>query len=255
MIRIFALLLSAWLAPVIVLGWGTTGHEVVADIAERHLTPKARAAVQELLVDETMASVSNWMDRVRAQAGYRHTNTWHWVTIPDGLTYAESEKKPEGDVVEATVRMAATLRSDTASVANKRLALRYLIHMVGDLHQPLHVGNGLDKGGNDFQVRWLTRGSNLHRVWDTGIITLMTSDREDLLARIPPATKRQLRAWQRGTPADWAHECMALRPSIYSVQPGETLGEDYAREQWSTVQEQLHKAGVRLAWLLNKALG
>src|SRR5690606_17271581 len=137
-------LLLPLLLPSQALAWGATGHQVVADIAERHLSPKARMAVQELLGEETMASVSTWMDRVRSQPDHRHTNTWHWVTIPDGVTYAQTAKKSEGDVVEAIGRMAATLRSDTASVGGKRLALRYLIHMVADLHQPLHVGNGVD---------------------------------------------------------------------------------------------------------------
>lgn len=255
MFRSISLAIFSWSAPLALLAWGATGHQVVADIAERHLNARSRAAVQDLLGEETMASVSTWMDRVRAQAGYRHTSTWHWVTIADGLSYASSEKNPKGDVVEATDRMVATLRSDTASLANKRLALRYLIHLVGDLHQPLHVGNGLDKGGNDFQVQWKGRGSNLHRVWDSGIIDHLSKGREDLLTKLPPASKRQLRSWQRGTPADWAQECMAFRPAIYAISAGDELGNDYAQAHWDTVRGQLHKAGVRLAWLLNRALG
>lgn len=253
--RSLLLLSLAILIPITSLAWGATGHQVVADIAARHLNPKAQAAVQDLLGGESMASVSTWMDLIRAQPKYRYTNTWHWVTIPDGMRYADSEKKPEGDVTEATERMVAILKSDTASRENKEFALRLLIHMVGDLHQPLHVGNGLDKGGNDLQVRWGKRGSNLHQVWDSGIIDVMGKSREELsdaLSMVPP---RSLRKLQLGAPADWAHECMELRPGIYTMKPGDQLGEDYARAQWGTLSIQLQKAGVRLAWLLNTALG
>ncbi len=253
--RLRYFLFCVWLLPATCLGWGATGHEVVADIAEMYLTPKARAAVEQLLGEETMASVSTWMDRIRSQPEYRHTNTWHWVTIPDGQTYATIERKPEGDVVEATERMVAMLKSDTASLAGKRLALRYLIHLVGDLHQPLHVGNGVDKGGNDLQVRWKGKGSNLHRVWDSGIIDVMSKGRADLLAQLTPLDRRMLRSWQRGSTADWAQECIALRPSIYTVRPGDDLTEAYAKAQWGTVRTQLQKAGARLAWLLNNSLG
>jgi hypothetical protein len=243
------------LLPLNCLAWGATGHQVVADIAARHLDHKALAAVQDLLGGESMASVSTWMDQIRSQPKYRYTNTWHWVTIPDGMRYDDIDKKPEGDVIEATERMVAILKSDTASRDDKEFALRLLIHLVGDLHQPLHVGNGLDKGGNDLQVRWGKRGSNLHQVWDSGIIDVMGKSREDLSDALSVVPHRNLRKLQRGAPADWAHECMELRPSIYTVNAGDVLGEDYAKAQWGTVTAQLQKAGVRLAWLLNGALG
>ncbi len=240
--------------PTLSFAWNTTGHAVVANVAECYLEPKARAAVQELLVDETMASVAGWMDRVRSQPDHRHTSTWHWVTIPDGMTYASSEKNPKGDVVEAIERMAATLGSDTASIGQKRLALRYLIHMVGDLHQPLHVGNGLDKGGNEFQVRWMGRGSNLHKVWDSGIFEAIGQDHTVITESLKVVDRRTLRKLRRGTPADWAQECVDLRQNAYTVAPGAEIGEEYARAHWDLVCQQLQAGGVRLAWLLNKAL-
>jgi hypothetical protein len=252
--RSHLVLLLVLLVPLRALAWGATGHQVVADIATRHLDARTKQAVQDLLGGESMASVSTWMDQIRKQPKYRYTNTWHWVTIPDGMRYEDIDRKPEGDVIEATERMVAILKSDTASRDDKEFALRLLIHMVGDLHQPLHVGNGLDKGGNDLQVRWLKRGSNLHQVWDSGIIDLMCTGREELLGQMPSLNRRGLRSLQRGTVAEWAHECMALRPMIYTVKAGDQLGEDYAKAQWPRVLDQLQKAGVRLAWLLNTAL-
>ncbi|MDX9751307.1 MAG: S1/P1 nuclease [Flavobacteriales bacterium] len=235
--------------------WSAAGHRVVARIAEAHLDPKARAAVQAILGEESMADVAPWMDVARRQPRYRFTNTWHWVTIPDGSTYGEIDHKPEGDVVEATGRMAAILAGDTASFATREFALRCLVHLVGDLHQPLHVGNGLDKGGNDLQVRWNKRGTNLHHVWDQELIKAKQPDEALLVRELVDVPKRMRRQWQRGTPADWAHECMALRPAIYTMRPGDTLEQEYADAQWPVVAAQLQKAGLRLAWLLNTALG
>jgi hypothetical protein len=190
---LLSLLLVA-LLPSHGFGWGSTGHQVVADIASHYLDPKARIAVQDLLGGESMASVSTWMDQIRSQSKYRYTNTWHWVTIPDGMHYDDIEKKPEGDVIEATERMVTILRSDTASRDDKEFALRLLIHLVGDLHQPLHVGNGVDKGGTDMQLRWMKRGSNLHQVWDSGIIEAMGQSREELsisLSTVSPRSRRE----------------------------------------------------------------
>jgi hypothetical protein len=243
------------LFPLHGLAWGATGHQVVADIAARHLNSKAQTAVQDLLGGESMASVSTWMDQIRSQPKYRYTNTWHWVTIPDGMHYDDIEKKPEGDVIEATERMVTILRSDTASRDDKEFALRLLIHLVGDLHQPLHVGNGVDKGGTDMQLRWMKRGSNLHQVWDSGIIEAMGQSREELSISLSTVSPRSRREFERGTPADWAHECMQLRPGIYTMKSGDELGEAYAKAQWDTVTVQLQKAGVRLARLLNVTLG
>lgn len=252
------LLLTSFFAvvlPFTAIAWGTTGHQVVADVAERHLDPKARTTIAQLLEGATMADVSTWLDQVRRTAAYRHTSDWHWVTIPDGRTYTNSERNPKGDVVEAIGRMKDILAADTATHEDKRFALKCLIHLVGDLHQPLHVGNGLDKGGNELQLRWGNRGSNLHKVWDSGIVDMMCKGREDLLAQLGSAGGRQLKAWRIGTHADWAQECVVLRPSIYTVKAGDTIGEAYARTHWPVVREQLHKAGVRPAMLLNEALG
>lgn len=235
--------------------WSAAGHRVVARIADAHLTPKAKAAVAELLNGPSMVEVAPWMDRARKEPKYRFTTTWHWVTIPDGLTYDQIDHKPEGDIVEAIGRMVATLKSDTASTNSKAFAVRCLVHMVGDLHQPLHVGNGLDKGGNDFQVRWKGRGTNLHHVWDDELIKARQPDEAALADQLRAVTKRQKRAWQRGSPMDWAHECMAFRTVIYPDRPGVELGADYVEAHWTVVTGQLQKAGVRLAWLLNSALG
>ncbi|MFT3885111.1 MAG: S1/P1 nuclease [Flavobacteriales bacterium] len=241
--------------PLTALAWGPTGHRTVGEIAEHHLSKKAAKAVQRILGDEGLAIASTWMDDVRSDSTYDGTHDWHWVTIPDGSTYAASVKNPDGDVVEAIGRMQALLRSDTVPLERQRIHLRMLIHLVGDLHQSLHVGRGDDKGGNDFQVQWMKKGSNLHRVWDSGMIELDGLSYTELAASLDHPSAAQCNAWKQGTPAQWAEEALALRPRIYAVQRGSDLGYAYKYRNWSVVQEQLLKGGIRLAAILNAIYG
>ena len=222
---------------------------------QQHLGKKAKKAVYRILGTESLAIASTWMDDVRSDHAWDHTRDWHWVTIPDGGTYASAERNPKGDVVEAIGRMQALLRSDTVPAERKREHLRMLIHMVGDMHQPLHVGRGDDKGGNDLQVQWMKKGSNLHRVWDSEMIELEGLSYTELAASLDHPTREQVKAWQEGTVAQWAEENIPLRPDIYAVEPGDNLGYEYKYRNWATVRQQLLKGGIRLAALLNAIYG
>ncbi len=255
MLRRFILLFCVPLLPLSVFAWGATGHRVVGAIAAEHLSKKAGKAVQDILGDESLAIAATWMDEVRSDPADRYMNDWHWVTIPDGETYATAEKNPKGDAIETIGRMEKLLRSDTIPPERRLRYLRILIHLVGDIHQPLHVGKGDDKGGNDFQVRWFKKGSNLHRIWDSEMIDEDGLSYSELATSIDHATRPQITSWQKGDAASWAHECLALRPAIYDVQQGDVLGYDYQHRNWPIVEEQLLKAGIRLAGVLNKIFG
>ncbi|MCB9170867.1 MAG: S1/P1 nuclease [Flavobacteriales bacterium] len=244
-------LLLLLLLPSDIYAWGPTGHRVVGAIAEQHLTPKARRAIQQLLGDTSLAMASTWMDEVRSDHRYDDTHDWHWVTIPDGGTYASSAKNPNGDLIEAIGRMEDILRSDTASVPQRREALKFLVHLIGDLHQPLHVGRGDDKGGNTVQVQWMGHGSNLHRVWDSEMIDQEVLSYTELAAALDHVGKQRCRAIQMGRPADWAMEDIALRDRIYDLGTDNSIGYGYLYRNWPVVQERLLKAGVRLAGILN----
>ena len=248
------LLLIIQVIPLVLFAWGPTGHRTVGAIAETHLSRKARKGVKRILGNESLAIAATWMDEVRSDSAYDGTHDWHWVTIPDGQTYANSGKNPNGDVVEAIGRMCTLLRSDTVPLERKRIWLRFLVHLVGDLHQPLHVGRGDDKGGNEYQVQWFKKGSNLHRVWDSEMIDQAGLSFSELAHSIDHPTKAEITAWQAGTVADWAQEALSMRARVYSVRKGDDLGYQYQYHQWPLVQQQLVKAGVRLAGLLNATL-
>ena len=248
-------LLGLACVPLTALAWGPTGHRVIGEIADHHLTSKARKAVTRILGTESLAIASTWMDEVRSDSLYDYARDWHWVTIPDSLTYASSQKNPKGDVVEAITRMADLLRSDTVPIERKRVYLRFLIHLVGDIHQPLHAGRGDDKGGNDFQVQWFKKPSNLHRVWDSEMIEQAGLSYSELASSLDHVGKGQYKDWQRGTPADWAQESIAFRPGIYALQRGDDIGYKYQYKNWALVQQQLTKGGIRLAGMLNQLFG
>ena len=239
------------MSPATASAWGPTGHRVIGAIAENHLSRNAQKAVHGILGDESLAMAATWMDEVRSDRAYDYTRDWHWVTIPDGSTYAAAVKNPNGDAVEAIDRMVAALKSDTLSSERKVFCLKVLVHLVGDLHQPLHVGSGDDKGGNSFQVQWFGKGSNLHRVWDSGLIDEEGLSYSELAAALDHVSKAGMDQLVRGSAADWAQENIAYRQQIYPPEKGANLGYAYKYDNWALVEKQLLTGGIRLAGLLN----
>tara|TARA_R110000850_G_scaffold148182_1_gene270405 strand:+ start:2973 stop:3746 length:774 start_codon:yes stop_codon:yes gene_type:complete len=237
------------------LAWGQTGHRAVGQVAENHLTKKAKKNIKKLLGNESLALASTWMDEIKSDSTYDYANEWHWVTIGDGETYAESEKNPNGDVVEAIERMKQILKSDTASNQNKVRALKFLAHLVGDIHQPLHVGRGDDRGGNNLKVKWFRSSSNLHRVWDSEIIDDKQLSYTELALAVDNATDAEIKKWQQGSAADWAHEAMTYREQVYKTKDPDNMSYEYMYHNWGLMQDQIQKAGIRLAGILNEIYG
>ncbi len=255
---ILALLLV--LAPVPALAWGKTGHRVIGALAARLVTRHTRHAVRAILGVEGIAEASTWPDFERSNPDpfWQHeAGPFHYVTVPPGQTYAEVAVPPEGDAVTALRRFAATVRDPAASREKKALALRFIIHIVGDLHQPLHAGNGTDKGGNDVKVRFFRDDTNLHAVWDSGLIDQDQLSYSELAARLRPRiTRADRREWRVTNPAVWIGESARLRDRIYSApapNPGEPvkLGNDYVFAWTASRDLRLEQAGVRLAAYLD----
>jgi hypothetical protein len=172
------------------------------------------------------------------------------------MAYAETEKNPNGDALGKIKEFIAALEAGSLSAEEERNAVRFLVHLIGDIHQPLHVGTGTDRGGNDFTVIWFGEPSNLHRVWDSSMI-----DQKQLsfteLARfvMAPATDAQIADWQRSTPEAWAQESMTVREQVYDVPPDREIGYAYSYRNFDTVKQRLLQAGVRLAAVFNEIYG
>lgn len=237
------------------LAWGQTGHRVIGKVAETHLNKKAKKAIEDLLGHETLATVSTYMDEIRSDDRFDHTHPWHYTTIPEGETYESCEKSSKGELVEAIGRMKGILLSEESSAEEKREALKFIVHLVGDLHQPLHVGNGTDRGGNDVKLEFFYEPSNLHRIWDSGMIDAKQYSYTELARVVNHPSKSDLEEWQKGTPADWATEAMQYRDQVYDYGNKDYVSYEYMYQNWDLVQQQLQKGGVRLAAMLNEIFG
>jgi hypothetical protein len=236
------------------LAWGPTGHRTVGRIAERHLTPQAAKAVAELLAPETLTYVATWPDEIRDEPEWSKADDWHWVTVPDGQTYETSAKNAKGDILEAIGRFQKTLGDRGAPRVERVQALKWLAHLVGDLHMPLHVGGGDDRGGNETLVLWFGEPANLHWVWDAKFIEQSQLSFTELAEMLDHASPEEVRAWQRSGPLDWAAESQGLRRQVYTL-GDRRLSFKYIHDQWPTVQRRLLQAGIRLASEINRLLG
>ncbi|NGP87638.1 S1/P1 nuclease [Fodinibius halophilus] len=235
--------------------WGTNGHRIVGDIAADYLSPDARKAVDRVLGPTSMAIASTWMDRIKSDPAYDHTHSWHWVTIPDGMTYEETEKNPDGDLINTIRTIVRELKSGALNKQEEQENLKMLIHLIGDIHQPLHVGTGKDRGGNATEVEWFYEESNLHRVWDSEMIKDRKLSYTEFSTAINHPTDEQLKEWQDSGVLDWAKESMALREQVYDLPEDHQIGYEYQYENYDLLNRQLLKAGVRLAGVLNEIYG
>ena len=240
------------LAPAPALAWGQNGHRVTGAIADAHLSPRARAAVKEILGTESVAESSTWPDFMRSAPDpfwQRQSVPWHYVTIPIGKGYAGPP--PEGDAATALKRFSDMAKDPKESLANRQLALRFVIHIVGDLSQPLHVGREGDRGGNDVKVTFFGEPTNLHTVWDSTLIANQNLSSSEWAGWIlGNLTVEQLRDWSAAEPMQWLADSSTERQALYPADPD--LRYSYVFEQNDRLNRQLAKGGLRLASYLNK---
>ncbi len=254
------LILLLLAAPQRALAWGAEGHEIVAALALRELTPVARGQVARLLGGEAMMiHDANWADEVRDQR--RDTSTWHYVNIPlEAPGYDRRRDCPRGICLVAQIENDLLALNDRrAGTLARAEALRFLIHFVADVHQPLHAADDGDRGGNDVHVSMGRERASLHKVWDADVVQALGYDTGAIAADLERAvTPAQRKDWSTGTPAAWANESLAVaRNEIYPPVEGRRfvrLPRDYAFRESAVARAQLAKAGVRLAWLLNTTL-
>ena len=248
------------LSPVPAFAWGAEGHEIAAAIAARELTPAAQAQVSQLLGGEGMlVHDANWADEIRNDR--QETEHWHFADIPlAALSYDATRDCRQDDCIVAQIERDRRILADRQLPAVQRAeALRFLIHFLGDIHQPLHAVDNNDRGGNVIRVYFPGGHTNLHHVWDTNIVEVMGPDAEKIAIAIDRSiSPGQKKLWQAGTPESWANESHALaRVDIYG-EIGDRkvlhLTPDYLHGKAQIAVMQLAKAGMRLAWVLNTAL-
>jgi hypothetical protein len=251
--KIVLLLILLSVTGMTAFAWGYTGHRATGHIASKYLTKKARRAIDRVLSGQSLAIASTWMDEVRADSTYDFMTDWHWVTIPDGMTYDQTEKNPNGDIIMTLQRIINALKSGKLTGKEEVEHLNILVHLVGDIHQPLHVGRP-DRGGNSVRVTWFGSNTNLHSVWDSRMIDGTELSYTELAESLDKPTPEQIKSWQGSTVLDWANESMSYRTQIYEIGDSK-LGYEYSYKNMNTVRLRLLQGGVRLAGILNEIYG
>jgi len=238
------------------ISWGVTGHRTVGEIAERHLSPQAKAAVKAILGHESMAEVSTWADEIRKDNP--ETFNWHFINVPLGLSFDDFKSQVENaagtNVYKATLSAEATLKNNKSTEREKVEALKFIIHFVGDMHQPMHVSRAEDKGGNSIMLSFNNNDTNLHALWDSGLLEYTSLSYDKLADKYDHATPQQIAKWQSDPIIIWAWESYQVSSILYTEVNSDgssKLGKEYYDAHIAVVESRLEKAGIRLAGLLN----
>jgi hypothetical protein len=252
-------LCTLFVTAVALISWGVTGHRTIGRIAANHLSPQASAAVRELLGNETLAEASTWADEVRNQPDYKHTGPWHYINLPLGLTEPAFEKAVKGmtqeNVYSALLQQEQVLGSTASSKEQKIEALKFIVHFIGDLHQPMHVSREEDKGGNTIQVNYAGVGTNLHALWDSKLLDHLGLDDQQLAQKVDQVSAAQVAAWQSDPLIKWIWESYEISSKLYAeidAMNGRSIDDSYYQAHIQIVQQRIEMAGVRLAGVLNR---
>lgn len=248
--RLVIVVVASWLSSV-AFAYGPRGHLIAGAAAEPLLCEAAARAVAGLGDGQTLGELGLWADRIRGEARWREAAPWHYVNVDrtlDGLVHP-----PEGDVLWAIEHFGAELGRPELPRAERAIALRFLVHFIVDVHQPLHVGLASDRGGNLIDVRYGRTRTNLHSFWDSDAIELTGRDVGAYVRSIGARAGREYARSGATTALDWARESLALRASVYRFDPATgRLTDRYLRVAQDITQTQLIRAAARLAVTLNR---
>ncbi len=250
-------LLILWLALAAAceaFAWGQKGHDVTACIAECHLTPAAAAKVDAVLEGHSPVYCANWLDNASHTPAYAYSLTWHYLNVDEGETLATMPRNPKGDILTALTDIVSRLKAGASTPEQEALDLRMLIHLLGDLHCPMHAGRLSDLGGNRRPVLMFNRPTNLHSVWDTDLPEAAHrwsyTEWQQQIDRLDPA---EAAALQEGDLEDWLLETLEICREIYEFTPeGSKISYDYIAKYAPVIERQFLRGGLRLARLLNE---
>lgn len=229
--------------------WNQKGHRIVAQIAQNHLSEKASTEVKRMLGHETLASVSSWADEMRSFPEWDHAKFWHYANMSKN-NYLNSEINSDGDVITAIINCEDKLRSKNTPEISKINALKFLVHFMGDLHQPLHLGNKSDRGGNDVVVKWFKKKTNLHKVWDYELIDFIDLSYSEYTLFLDHYSDDEMSSYVNGTYVDWCNDTRVLTEKAYNYK-SPNLEYKYISIFKNDMETKLRQAGIRLADRLN----
>jgi hypothetical protein len=243
------LFILSLLLPTKTLAWGKNGHALVAEVAFNYLDKNTKAIVLGYLDGMTIEDAANWMDNIKDDHSYDYMKPYHYTNIDKGEEVIERSGSNIIFILNQTIKEL----QNNKNLTNEEIKTKILIvfHLVGDLHQPLHVGYGSDKGGNTVQINYKGQGTNLHSFWDSGIIYDRKIALKDCLGANQFSPK-EINKLQTIDVIAWSKESRNLLDTIYNTE-GAKIKDAYVTSSAITIQSQIHKAGIRLAAILNSA--
>lgn len=247
--------------PIQSFAWGQLGHRIVGQIADSYLTAKTRAEIKKILGDESIAIASNWADFIKSDTSLKYLSPWHYADFPKGLNYDQFKNELKEDTTaDAYTKLnflIAQLKKKSLPLDTKKMYLRLLIHIVGDIHQPLHVSPEGTEGGNTVKVNWLGQSTNLHSVWDSYLIEFQQLSYTEYTNAINHTTLAERKNLQAQPMSQWMFDSYTLSQKLLTElkDPNPKLSYLYNFQHIQTLNDQLVKGGVHLAGVLNAIFG
>lgn len=251
--KIFTLLIYV-MTSLSAFSWGQKGHDIVAYIAEKNLTPATVASIDSLLDGKSLVYWANWLDNASHTTDYAYTKTWHYKNIDEEETFENAPNIQEGNIVDAIYLQINTLMDSSSSKDDKALAIKMLVHFLGDIHQPMHMGHSTDRGGNSYPILFFNKPTNLHSVWDTDLLEASHAwSHSEWHREIDrPGFIDTENTINGKTPEDWGKETYELCRKIYEItSPGINIEYNYVANWTPVIEIQLEKGALRLADVLN----
>lgn len=236
------------------LGWGQKGHDVVAYVAEQNISCRVARKVAKVLEGHSLVYYANWMDNASHTPEYAHTSTWHYANVDEGYTYQTMPKNEKGDVVQAVMQLTEQLKKGGMTAQEESVALRMLIHLVGDLHCPMHAGHKSDLGGNLVEVLYFGKPQKLHSIWDSALVESAHNwGYTEWQREIDRQPRKEDKKLQQGSVEEWFSETVELSKGVYKDMPeGAKISYDEVAKYAPLIEQQLLKGGLRLARLLEE---
>lgn len=240
-----------------IFAWGTTGHRVIAEIAERNLNRKAKKELKKIIGNQQLAYWANWPDFIKSDPTWKFADGWHYVNMPGDLNRLafdqELNNSTDENLYKRALLLIDELKSKTLTLEEKQQKLYFLIHIIGDAHQPLHIGRSEDLGGNRVKVEWFRKPTNLHSLWDSALVDFDKYSYTEYATVLDIQDKAYNQNLTKGSLEDWIFDSYTKANILYkSVEENENLSYRYHFDFKDTVEEQLLKGGLRLAKLLNE---
>ena len=248
----FAILVSTVL-PKFSFGWGIEGHHMIAEIAYLLLSEPAKQKLKQYLSGSSIQNASTWMDEQKRNPAYQYLSDTHFINIVKGKLFSAPISK-NNIYTQLTEVMSELENISSLSPEKAKYDLEILIHLMGDLHQPLHVSFGEDKGGNTVNTIVGNKKMNLHFAYDIGIIELKDISTGSIIPQFAKLTADQKLGIEKGNLGDWINETRSQLLFVYGFENG-TLNQDYLNKAQPIIENQILKAGIRLSYLLEKYMG